>query len=68
MIYVLELEWRGEKAVLVIEIALQNIFLDVSCLILYVAYSSLCWKGWKVLQFTFEIRKICHCSESAFIF
>lgn len=26
MIYVLELEWRGEKAVLVIEIALQNIF------------------------------------------
>ena len=27
VIYVLELEWRGEKAVLVIEIALQNIFL-----------------------------------------
>ena len=47
---------------------MQNLKKNVSCLILPVAYSSLREYNRKVSELTFEIRKICHCSEPALIF
>lgn len=60
---------KRRKAVLVIEIALQNIFLDGLVSIFHVAYSlPVCWPGQLCSQFTFEIRKIVTVFSASFYF